>query len=269
MNPYQGLKHCQKPGDSSVAACSNQHESLSGIETNKKKGKTDSDRKFQSTWIPIRDWNSFTTCPPLQAVSSNQHESLSGIETARRNIWDLTQAVPINMNPYQGLKQVFQLTTREELDRSNQHESLSGIETMATLSSGSIPPLSSNQHESLSGIETYYRLSQEKATSGSNQHESLSGIETHEVFEEFLGVFFKGSNQHESLSGIETEEFFGLGKIPIRSNQHESLSGIEGDRKSEHTSSECISKASAATSRLYRQLEQWRAACYTLMRSCQ
>ncbi len=37
---------------------------------------------------------------------SNQHESLSGIETLSTDAFDFSKYyVPINMNPYQGLKQ--------------------------------------------------------------------------------------------------------------------------------------------------------------------
>ena len=139
--------------------------------------------KFQSTWIPIRDWNSEKCLHLRVKARSNQHESLSGIETlleaqvairsyhqfqstwipirdwneynfkgaALPKIW-----VPINMNPYQGLKQpagwasailqnMFQstwipirdwnvkpTTVSPSKTGSNQHESLSGIETSTT-----------------------------------------------------------------------------------------------------------------------------------------
>ncbi len=60
---------------------------------------------------------------------SNQHESLSGIETVPvPSALRYAGEVPINMNPYQGLKRLM----HEGLlfgTGSNQHESLSGIET--------------------------------------------------------------------------------------------------------------------------------------------
>jgi hypothetical protein len=60
---------------------SNQHESLSGIETNINYGVTS-----------------------LSISCCNQHESLSGIETSLKLASWEQQRVLINMNPYQGLK---------------------------------------------------------------------------------------------------------------------------------------------------------------------
>ncbi len=61
---------------------SNQHESLSGIETK------------------------CNPRHPRPKHGSNKHESLSGIETSNPLLFLPAKQVPINMNPYQGLKQV-------------------------------------------------------------------------------------------------------------------------------------------------------------------
>ncbi len=142
MNPYQGLKHrlvVVEPDGQPFKA----HESLSGIETlipwrfrrsalfffqsswipirdwnTALPGKWMVTYRFQSSWIPIRDWNA-----KLEQVSSSlaafkAHESLSGIETRL----------------YQG-NEWWRIAFKA-------HESLSGIETLLSPRAADAHPLS-------------------------------------------------------------------------------------------------------------------------------
>ncbi len=104
MNPYQGLKH--QPSDSGNCGYrSNQHESLSGIETS-------SDSYWQSNLYKV-------------LINMNPYQGLKQY----LEWWAIAYTkVLINMNPYQGLK--LQISASDGgIAGSNQHESLSGIET--------------------------------------------------------------------------------------------------------------------------------------------
>ncbi len=177
MNPYQGLKHLQPKRYWCPDNGSNQHESLSGIETCCL-AEANVIRGFQSTWIPIRDWNLELARSANIPISSNQHESLSGIETHNESTPSLTVTFQSTWIPIRDWNKfsigntpgdrLFQSTwipirdwntrclrCRPSSSRSNQHESLSGIETGKAIA-WSVANTSSNQHESLSGIETFY-----------------------------------------------------------------------------------------------------------------
>ncbi len=158
MNPYQGLKQLPSTYILSKTQSSNQHESLSGIETQR-----------------IGEF-------VVEGFSSNQHESLSGIETTGKPFSARNRCrVPINMNPYQGLKRDSDVLVQLKEICSNQHESLSGIETGDTgLSRPAYKsvPINMNPYQGLKPFAGYERGVLRISISCSNQHESLSGIET-------------------------------------------------------------------------------------------
>jgi len=84
LNPYQGLKLFLQFNEHPIIQGCNQPKSLSGIET-------------PPTLITGANW---------AGVSCNQPKSLSGIETASVIGIPLLRRVAINLNPYQGLKQM-------------------------------------------------------------------------------------------------------------------------------------------------------------------
>ncbi len=84
LNPYQGLKLQILERHRSGKERRNQPKSLSGIETWE---------LCASSWLMVR-------------LSRNQPKSLSGIETCGRIAAKKRRAAGINLNPYQGLKQL-------------------------------------------------------------------------------------------------------------------------------------------------------------------
>ncbi len=80
MNPFQGLKLRPQAKQSSTNGRHKRHESLSGIETYRKKQLGDRPSRHK------------------------RHESLSGIETMLTATISKLQQVTNDMNPFQGLK---------------------------------------------------------------------------------------------------------------------------------------------------------------------
>ncbi len=85
MNPYQGLKQNNHKTDRAQTG-SNQHESLSGIETPRQHRSAQQERRRSNQHESLSGIETIAVLAnsgALPKASSNQHESLSGIETRR------------------------------------------------------------------------------------------------------------------------------------------------------------------------------------------
>ncbi len=206
MNPYQGLKPsaCLLPL-LGLRQSSNQHESLSGIETCQYCSPAKSTR-FQSTWIPIRDWNGTVVVQADDIRGSNQHESLSGIETTNIEYkWPWAPSgfqstwIPIrDWNSTSAIR--FAICG----GGSNQHESLSGIETLRLMATQSLAERGKELQSTWIPIRDWNIIYWLKVNDRLKFQSTWIPIRDWNSSLSFQSANASGSNQHESLSGIET-----------------------------------------------------------------
>gem|GEM_PF-1963518 len=153
----------------------------------------------------------------------NQPKPLSGIETFTSIIWQLTEKIAINLNPYQGLKRSDRALAALPQRDCNQPKPLSGIETAIVL----FVELRSNIaiNLNLSGIETNRgaRILKTRQTIAINLN-PYQGLKRAGILQAQLNP--DDCNQPKPLSGIETKNP-DKWLLLLDCNQPKPLSGIE------------------------------------------